>query len=415
MPGNANPPARRATPVDGHAISGQNQSVTFQAPADTERERGPESDALGGVLLIDLPTDRPRPLSPSGERGATEIELAGALDAPFLVAAFAALLHRYTGEESVVIGWTIEAGLAPLRLELGDEPTFAELAARAAAALAASAESDEPCGQVVLALDTELPGDAAPELGLSVRRQPAGALLRLTYSADIYEEDTAGRLLGHLQTIVAATAADPSIPVGAVPLLTEAEREQLLVEWNRTAAEYPDACLHDLVAEQARRSPTAVAVEDGQTQLTYAELDARANRLANYLRDLGVGPEALVGICVAALCEMLVGLLGILKAGGGVRPDRPDLSRRPAGVHARPTRRRRSSSRRSRCSAACPRTTARAWSASTATGRDRGMSDAPPEVETRPRAARVRHLHVGLDRERRRASRSRHRALVNFL
>ncbi|MFH0900506.1 MAG: amino acid adenylation domain-containing protein, partial [Pseudomonadota bacterium] len=109
-----------------------------------------------------------------------------------------------------------------------------------------------------------------------------------------------------------------------MPLLTEAEERQLLVEWNDTAVEYPrEKCVHELFEEQAARTPDAVAVEYEREQLTYAELDERANRLACYLRKLGVGPEAVVGICVERSPEMVVGVLAILKAGGAYLPMDP--------------------------------------------------------------------------------------------
>ena len=110
-----------------------------------------------------------------------------------------------------------------------------------------------------------------------------------------------------------------------LPLLTDGERRQLLVEWNDTAADYPrDQCIHQLFETQAARTPEAVAVVFEDRQLTYAELNARANQLAHYLRELGVGPEVLVGICVERSLEMVVGLLGILKAGGAYVPLDPD-------------------------------------------------------------------------------------------
>src|SRR6202021_60303 len=105
---------------------------------------------------------------------------------------------------------------------------------------------------------------------------------------------------------------------------SEAERRALLVEWNDTAGPFPHACLSELVEAQALASPDAVALEFEGEQLTYAELDARANRMAHHLIDLGVGPEVLVGICVERSLEMVVGLLGILKAGGAYVPLDPN-------------------------------------------------------------------------------------------
>ena len=115
--------------------------------------------------------------------------------------------------------------------------------------------------------------------------------------------------------------ADPDARIGDLPLLSEAERHRVLVEWNDTAAEYPrDKCLHELFAEQAARVPDAVAVVYEESELSYGELEQRSNQLAHYLRGLGVGPEVMVGLCVERSLEMVVGLLGILKAGGAYLP-----------------------------------------------------------------------------------------------
>ena len=125
------------------------------------------------------------------------------------------------------------------------------------------------------------------------------------------------------------------MPLDELSRLTERERRQLLVEWNDTAADYPrDQCIHQLFEEQVERTPDAVAVVFEDRQLTYAQLNARANQLARHLRRLGVGPEVLVGLCVERSLEMVVGLLGILKAGGAYVPLDPDLSARAAGLHA---------------------------------------------------------------------------------
>src|SRR4029077_16516464 len=124
-----------------------------------------------------------------------------------------------------------------------------------------------------------------------------------------------------LEGIVSA----PESRLSQLPLLTEEERRQLLVEWNDTAADYPrDQCIQQLFEEQARRTPEAVAVVFEDRQLTYAQLNARANQLAHHLCRLGVGAEVLVGLCVERSLEMVIGLLGILKAGGAYVPLDPD-------------------------------------------------------------------------------------------
>ncbi|MEH1847549.1 MAG: amino acid adenylation domain-containing protein, partial [Nostoc sp.] len=146
-------------------------------------------------------------------------------------------------------------------------------------------------------------------------------LIKISYDTVVFEENTIGRMLGHLQTIFSAIVENPQARVGEIPMLTELERHQLLVEWNETACEYPtDKCIHQLFEEQVQRTPSSVAVVFENQQLTYQELNHRANQLAHYLLSLGVGKEVLVGICVERSIEMVVGILGILKAGGAYVP-----------------------------------------------------------------------------------------------
>ncbi|NEQ62470.1 MAG: amino acid adenylation domain-containing protein, partial [Moorea sp. SIO4A1] len=155
-----------------------------------------------------------------------------------------------------------------------------------------------------------------------VAKEKEGKLtLSWEYNTELFKSDSIRRILGHFLSVLQAMIANPEQSIATMPLLTEAERQQLLVEWNDTSAEYPqDKCIHQLFEEQAERTPDAVAVVFEEEQLTYRELNQRANQLAHYLQELGVGPEVLVGICVERTHLMLVGLLGILKAGGAYVP-----------------------------------------------------------------------------------------------
>jgi amino acid adenylation domain-containing protein len=145
--------------------------------------------------------------------------------------------------------------------------------------------------------------------------------LEMEYSTDLFDEARIDRMAGHFQTLLAAAAANPDQQIADLPLLTEAERRQILVDWNRSEVDYPkDRYLPELIEDQVRRTPEAVAVVSEDQQLTYGELNARANQLAHHLRKLGVGPDTLVGICVERSLEMVIGLLGILKAGGAYVP-----------------------------------------------------------------------------------------------
>ena len=141
-------------------------------------------------------------------------------------------------------------------------------------------------------------------------------------------------MAGHFQTLLEAIVADPDQSIATLPILTEAERHQILVEWNDTAADYPkDKCIHQLFEEQVERTPDAIALEFEDKQITYRELNRKANQLAHHLISLGIGPEKLVGICVERSIEMVVGLLRILKAGGAYVPLDPTYPKERRKVH----------------------------------------------------------------------------------
>ena len=143
----------------------------------------------------------------------------------------------------------------------------------------------------------------------------------LIYNTNLFDAATIARLAGHYRTLLEGIVADPGQAVRELPMLTEAERHQILVEWNDTAVAYPDnRCVHELFEDQVARTPRALAVCYGDQSLTYADLNGRANRLAHYLQKLGVGPETPVGLCMERSLEMVIGLLGILKAGGTYVP-----------------------------------------------------------------------------------------------
>jgi len=148
-------------------------------------------------------------------------------------------------------------------------------------------------------------------------------LIKITYNYDddSKRSDTVARMLKHLQTLLEGMIANPQQRLSELSLLTETERHQLLVEWNNTEVAYPQQqCIHQLFESQVERTPDTVAVVFEDEQLTYRELNARANQLAHYLRQLGIKPEFLVGICLERSLDMIIGLLGILKAGGAYVP-----------------------------------------------------------------------------------------------
>jgi non-ribosomal peptide synthetase component F len=167
-------------------------------------------------------------------------------------------------------------------------------------------------------------GTAKFDLTFAVEEAQEGLRVEAEYSTDLFTAATMARMLGHFEILLQGIAANPSQKIGELPLLTAEERQQVLFEWNPVAMEFPGGkCLHRWFEEQVQRTPEAVAVTCEGQRLKYAELNRRANRLANRLRRLGVGPEVKVGLCLERSVEMIVALLGILKAGGAYVPLEP--------------------------------------------------------------------------------------------
>ena len=288
-----------------------------------------------------------------------------------LLAAFNTLLYRYTQQEDIVVGLPIANRTRPelqgligffantlaLRTDLSGSPSFRELLERVRqVAFDAYAHQDAPFEKLVEELQSErnlshsplfqvmfglqnTPPSVYQLTDLTIQEEQAeyksaqydltlfmfdeadGLCGRFEYSTDLFEAATIERMMVHFKTLLVAIVANPDESIATLSLLTKAERHQLLVEWNDTQRDYPqDKCIHQLFEEQVERTPDVVAVVFEDQQLTYRELNNRANQLAHYLQQLGVGPEVLVGICVERSIKMLVGLLGILKAGGSYVP-----------------------------------------------------------------------------------------------
>jgi amino acid adenylation domain-containing protein len=229
---------------------------------------------------------------------------------PQLVAAVSALLQRYTDRSTLVVGYAVGGRTPrPLPLELDDDPSFAQLVDRVKAALGDESEAK--------------PGAAPAALDAIVRVGGDGSEVLLPSGDELRVPDRSDPAVGHLRTMLDGAAADAGRSISTLPILSDAERHQLLVDWNDTNADYPRRCLHELIEEQALRTPEAIAVEFGGQRLTYGELDARANQLAHHLIGLGVGRDVLVGICVERSADMVIGLLAIVKAGGAYVPIDP--------------------------------------------------------------------------------------------
>ena len=268
-----------------------------------------------------------------------------------LFAAFLVQLHRTGGQRDLVLGASLGeptgGQLLPLRGDLSGEPGFLELLERTSALLAQGrergeldlpgllerldlADSTALFSVVVRAADQELPeGCRAMDLVLRLQAQDAGPIDgAFEANAELFDDDALARMVGHWGTLLAGLAAAPEAPISSLPFLTAAEREQILVTWNDKTHDFPeDATLHGLFAEQAAREPDAVAAVFRGETLTYAQLDARANQVAHHLRGLGVGPDVVVGISVERSLEMVIGLMGIAKAGGAYLPMDPAYPR----------------------------------------------------------------------------------------
>jgi amino acid adenylation domain-containing protein len=288
-----------------------------------------------------------------------------------LLAAFKALIYRYTRQEDVVIGTPIAnrtkveiegligffVNTLVLRTNLSGNPTFRNLLVNVREiTLDAYTHQDLPFEKLVEELQPERnlshsplfqvmfafqntprsdlklhdltlsrididDGTAKFDLTLLMTEDEEGLSGSIEYNTDLFNDDTIGRMRGHYQSLLESIVADPEQHISELEFLTEGERQQILVEWNNNQKNYPeDKCIHRLFEEQAERTPDAVAVVFEDEHLTYLKLNERANQLAHYLRRRGVGPEVLVGICLERSMEMLTGLLGILKAGGAYVP-----------------------------------------------------------------------------------------------
>jgi non-ribosomal peptide synthetase component F len=145
------------------------------------------------------------------------------------------------------------------------------------------------------------------------------------YNRDLFEAETIKRLMNSYLTVLRGIAEDSRRPVSGLSLLSEAERAQIVVDWNDTGRPYPnDRRIHELFAEQAKRAPDRIALIGDAQEVTYGELNRRANQLAHYLRRMGVGPEVLVGLCLQRSVEMVVAVMGVLKSGGAYLPLDPE-------------------------------------------------------------------------------------------
>ncbi|MBW4506974.1 MAG: amino acid adenylation domain-containing protein [Scytonematopsis contorta HA4267-MV1] len=337
------------------------------------------------LLVIDLPTDYPRPPVQSfiGKKQSFELSesLTQALKAVSrqegvtlfmtLLTAFKLLLYRYSGQQDILVGSPVAnrnqkelqsligcfVNTIALRTNLSGNPTFRELLKRVQkVAVGAYANQDLPFDQLVEAVqperdlsrhplfqvwfalhNTPMPplevsditltrlmvdaGTVQLDLSLDMEDTSDGLVGWIEYSTDLFNTETINRMIGHFTTLLESIVSNPEQTLTDVPILTPVERQELLINLNNTHSDnFQSKCIHELFEEQVARTPDIPGVVFNTEQITYYQLNQRANQLAHHLRKLGVKAEVLVGICMERSVEMVIGILAILKAGGAYVP-----------------------------------------------------------------------------------------------
>ncbi|QLE49533.1 amino acid adenylation domain-containing protein [Nostoc sp. C057] len=355
-----------------------------QSPEMAKAEAYWLSQFASSVPILELPTDRPRPpiFSYTGARENLILDssLYNSLKSlsvqrgytlfTILLTAFITLLQRLTNQQDIVVG-IASAGqsaiadeylvghcvnLLPIRSQVIDNPGFTEYLSSIQQVLLDAYEY-QIYPFIKLIENLKLPRDPSRtplfttgfnldkaqfesrslkqefevaknstgvtklDINLNILQTDSELLVELEYNTHLFNTQTVQRWLGYYVTLLESVVANPEQSLAELPILTQTQQHQLLVEWNNTKVDYPgEYCIHQLFEAQVERLPDAIAVSFEDQHLTYRELNHRANQLAHYLQSLGVKPDVLVGICVERSLEMVIGILGILKAGGAYVP-----------------------------------------------------------------------------------------------
>ncbi|MGD0906500.1 MAG: amino acid adenylation domain-containing protein [Candidatus Acidiferrales bacterium] len=346
-------------------------------------------ELAGAPTVLDLPTDKPRPAVQSFRGSTEFFDLPKELSEQLktlareqqatlfmiLEAGFAVLLNRYTGQDDILVGTPISGrtcseteqligfflNTVVLRAQFTERMNFRSLLQQVRQrAWSAYAHPDMPLEQLVAELSPERHAGQTPlfqvlfvmhdsagvsevskvsgnqelatgtskfDLTLTLSETAGGLQGLFEYNTDLFEAATIRGMAAHYRTLLGAIARDLDQSISKMPMLTETERRQLLTEWNDTAVVHREkhSCLHRLIEEQAERTPERIALVYDEHEMTYREMNRRAEQLSNHLRGLGVGPGVLVGLLVERSLDMVVGLLGILKAGGAYVPLDPSF------------------------------------------------------------------------------------------
>jgi amino acid adenylation domain-containing protein len=351
-----------------------------------ERELSYWREQLEGIpAILELPTDRPRPPKQSFRAARESVVLPRGLKRALeelserervsvfvmLLAAYQTLLSRYTRQDDILVGCALPAreetnpqeliegfaSPAVIRTDMSGDPTFRQLLLRVSDATNGAREhqnvpwdrlveavqpdrdvSRHPVFQVQFSLDesefvpegwgiedAKTDGGLKVDLHLQISNRPDELAAHFTYSTDLFDAATIVRMAGHYEKLLVGIVENPDQQITRLPLLSDAERHQIVVDWNDTRVGYPrNIPLHKLIEDQVEKTPDAPAVVYESQRLTFRQLNDRANQLAHFLQKRGVGPDVLVAVCTERSLEMVIALLAVIKAGGAYVPFDPE-------------------------------------------------------------------------------------------
>ncbi|BAU65709.1 amino acid adenylation domain protein [Stanieria sp. NIES-3757] len=337
--------------------------------------------------LLQLPTDRPRPPVQTYQGKSQSWELPASLTQQLknlakqenvtlfmlLLAAFKTLLYRYTGQEDLLVGSPIAnrnheklqdligffVNTVVLRSNLAGNPSFLDLLSQIRQiALEAYAHQDLPFDKLVEVLQPERnlsytplfqvmfawqnapqlptipdltlsefkvdPQIAQFDLSVSIENAAERLIATFEYNTDLFDDETIRRMVSHYQNLLIGIVTNPQAKLSDLPLLSNQEKQQILIDWNPTPVDYSQVSIQQLFETQVKQNPDAVAVVFDNQQLTYQQLNHQANQLAHYLQEIGIKPEVLVGVYLERSLEVFIAVLGIIKAGGTYLPLDPE-------------------------------------------------------------------------------------------
>jgi amino acid adenylation domain-containing protein len=379
------------TPANLNDVMQLSEWANLQADAVTTEEHQDAKEYwleafAGDVPVLELPTDHPRPAVKTYPAKRTTVvvpkdEMAGYSKIAseqgvtlftYLMGAFDVLLHRISGQNDIVVGFSLAGqsnlsgqdlvahavNFLPIRAKMQPDMPFADLLTLLRGKIFDAVEyQDYPFGALIKNLKIERDRSRLPLMSVAFNLDPSGSgvqipgldvetgsvprqfenfdiffnvaeladryEIQVTANRDLFNPDTMERYVDAYLTILRAASRNAAQSIGSIPMLTQGVQDKILQEWNDTAVSYPDKLLTELFAEQVLRSPDAPALLFDDNVMTYGELDQKANQLAHYLQSNGVQPDSMVGVCMDRSFEMVIALYAILKAGGAYVPIDP--------------------------------------------------------------------------------------------